>query len=196
MSDVTIKGAGLKPNFDWIRQTYGEDAWREIIESLDPQDRSRIEIVSPTLMYPISVFDHVCVAFADRHYLGDRSGAASAFRRMGEFAAQAELSGIYSAFLKIGSPEMTFKRAANLLATLYTGVSADASVTDEGDGKRWGVLTVRGLGEVAYASPRLVGFAEYTFSKLRVKDLRVSERSWDAGALRSDELIFDVRWVQ
>lgn len=196
MSNVTIKGSGLKPNFDWIRQTYGDDAWSRVLESLSAEERAQAASLSPALMYPAALLDHVCVALVAQRFPGDRDGAARAFHEMGIHTAEVELTGIYSAFLKLTSPEKTFKRSASLLATLYTGVDAEAQVVDEGGGRKVGTLHVRGLGEVAYASPRLAGFAEYAFGKLRVKDLRVSERSWAAGGIRSDELVFDVSWVE
>lgn len=191
-----MKGSGFKPNLDWIRRTYGEEVWTAILSRLQPDERRQIELANAALSYPADLVDRVMTAFADVRFPNDRAAAGEAFRAMGRAAAAEGLTGIFSVFLKVASPEATFKRAAGLIANIYTGVEGVAEVRDEGGGRKLGILTVRGLGEVAFASPRLCGFAEGAFARLKIHDLKVRERSWDAGAIRSDELVFEVRWAE
>lgn len=196
MPTVTMKGSGFKPNLDWIRRTYGEEVWNGVLARLNPEERRQVELVNAALSYPSDLVDHVMASFAEVRFPNNRLGAGEAFRAMGRAAAEEGLSGIFSVFLKIASPEMTFKRAVGLISNIYSGVEADADVRDEGNGRKLGILVVHGLGEVSYASPRLCGYAEGAFSRLKVRDLSVRERTWDAGAVRSDELVFEVRWTE
>lgn len=191
---VTMKGSGLKPNLDWIRSTYGDSVWAAVVDRLDAEERQQIEMLNAAVSYPVSLLDHVVRAFAEVRFPGDSRGAGEACIAMGKAAAEAGLSGIFSVFLKVSSPEATFKRAVNLLSTLYSGVTAEADVTTQGDGSKLGVLTVNGLGEIAYAGPRLIGFAEATFARLRVRDVSVRERGWEQGRITADPLVFEVRW--
>ena len=47
---------------------------------------------------------------------------------------------------------------------------------------------------LTYAGPRLAGWAESALEKVGARDVRVRERSWDAGAIASDEITLVLRW--
>lgn len=194
MAEVTVKGSGMTPSIEWIKQRYGDAAWELMLGMLDEDEAAQLRMLNPTLAYPIKTLDDVMIVFAQTQFPGDRDGADHAFRDMGHHAAAIGLSGIYSAFLKLSSPSATFKRAAPMLTSIYTGVTGEAELNDQAAGESAGTLTIHGLGGLSYAGPRLCGFGEEALLRAGATDVRIEERSWVAGMAKADPLVFDATW--
>lgn len=193
MAATMVLGTALKPNIDWMRQDCGEDGWTRVLDQLGPEDRKSIELLNGAMKYPASLFDALNRAYAGIRYPGDTRGAGEAFKRMGRHTAEEHLSGIYSVFLRLASPEGTLTRVPSLLGRLYEGVGGEAEVLSAPGGPR-GIMRVTGLGDVAFTGPRLIGWAEGALAKTGAKNARVVERSWEAGRLSADPLVFELYW--
>lgn len=193
MSNVTVKGSGIRPSIDWIRQKHGEQLWDAILGELDAQDRATISMLNTGLQYPVALYDAILTGLARIALHDDRTRADSEFREMGAFAAGQGLTGLFSSFLKFGSPEGTFRRVGTLLPMVYSGIENEVDIREIGD-EVHGTLTIRGLGELSYAGPRLCGYGEEGLRRSGLTVVRLEERAWNAGRAKADPLIFDARW--
>lgn len=193
MADVTVKGSGIRPAVDWIRQKYGDQLWETMLDSFDAEDRATLSILNTGLTYPIALFDSVLVSFAHTALQDDRTLADRDFREMGAFAAGQGLTGLFSVFLKFGSPEGTFRRVGSLLPMVYSGIENEIDIGDVGD-EVHAMLTIRGLGDLSYAGPRLCGFGEEGLKRSGLETVRIEEHSWTSGLIKADPLVFEARW--
>ena len=187
----TIKGTAVKPNLEWMRQTYGEAVWDEILARLTDEERSQVAFISGANSYPVTLLSAVNTAFVDVVCHGNRTAAGEAFRKLGRHIAEDNLSGIYSIFIRFASPEKVLGKIPSIVSTMYTGVTADHEDSPDGHGS---IVHIRGLGELTYAGPRLCGWAEAALEKVGARGVRVAEKSWDAGLIASDELTLVLSW--
>ena len=191
MGESTLKGTAVKPNIDWMKKTYGETVWDQIEGRLSEEQRSQLKFISGATMYPTSLLSSVNEAFVDVACRGDRQIAGEAFRKMGHYIADDNLGGVYSLFVRFASPDKVLSRLPNIVSTMYSGVTARYEADADGRGA---TVQIFGLGGLTYAGPRLAGWAESALEKVGARDVRVRERSWDAGAIASDEITLVLRW--
>lgn len=121
----------------------------------------------------------------------NREDAERFLREGGAAQADAMLDGVFSVFSRFVSPAQALKRAPSVLASVYKGTSADSVLSASGRG---GSLTIRGLGDYEYVSPWVCGWMERAIERFGGSAAAVRERSWDAGAVSSDELVFEASW--
>jgi hypothetical protein len=176
VANSTLKGTAVLPNLAWIKSTYGESVWEQILARLTDEEREQVRFISGAGTYPVTLLSAVNGAFVDIACRGDRNSAGTAFRKMGHHIAEDNLGGIYSLFVRFASPEKVLGKIPSIVSTMYTGVTADHQESADGHGS---TVHIRGLGELTYAGPRLCGWAEAALEKVGAKDVRVSERSWD-----------------
>ncbi len=188
---TTLKGTAVKPNLEWMQKTYGESVWQQILDRLTPEQREQIAFVSGTQSYPVSLLSSVNSAFVEVACHGDRRAAGEAFRALGRYVAEDNLSGIYSLFVRFASPDKVLGKIPSIVSTMYTGVTADYTQSPDGRGA---LVHIRGLGELTYAGPRLCGWAEAALEKVGARNIRVAEKSWDQGLIASDELTLVLGW--
>lgn len=187
-----LKGNALLPSMDYIRDTFGESVWREILQALEPEERHQVSFVQGANLYSVALLGKVLSALVEIECPGDRAAAEQLLRKMGRDAADQQLTGIYSLFVRFSSPGKSFSRIAQVVQTLYEGATAELEYTP---GESMGVVHIRGLGDCAYASPRLCGWAERALERSGAKTACVVERSWAAGETASDDFAFDVTWT-
>jgi len=187
---TTLKGTAVQPNFDWVRKTYGEETWSAILERLTPEQRQQVAVINGGAAYDLKLVSAVLEALAELRMHGDHDAADEAFREMGAHIAKVSLTGLYSLFVRVATPEAIMKRIPTVVNTMFDGASAE--MHSGGDG-RSAQLVMRGLGDLAYAGPRLCGWAETALAMCGA-NATVTERGWMLGRVKSDELIFDARW--
>lgn len=188
---ATLKGASVQANFDWARTTYGDAVWADVLARLTEDQRRDIAMINNGASYDITLISAVLETLADIKFAGDMRAADRAFRSMGAHIAETSLTGLYSLFLRVAKPEALLKRIPTVIGTMYGGVTADIA---EGADGHSATITMRGLGDLAYAAPRLCGWGEKALQMCGAKNATLTERNWAAGRTRSDELVFDARW--
>ena len=188
---ATLKGASVQSNFDWIRTTYGDEVWEQVLGRLTDEHRRTIGMINGGASYDLTFVSAVLEALADIKFAGDMGAADRAFRSMGARAAESGLTGVYSLFLRVAKPEALLKRIPTVIGTMFGGVTAEIA---EGADGHSATITMRGLGDLAYAAPRLCGWGQKALEMCGARDATLTERNWAAGRIRADELVFDVRW--
>ena len=187
-----IKGTALQPSIDYVRTTFGDDVWAAILDRLTEDQRRDLSFVQGANLYPVSLPGAMLSALVAIEFAGDRSAAEAALRKMGRHAADEQLSGIYSLFVRFGAPDKALARITQVVRTLYDGAEADLA---HAPGETTAVVRIRGLRDFAFAAPRLCGWAERALERSGAKSARAVERSWESGLVASDDLTFDVTWT-
>ncbi|HEY5540408.1 MAG TPA: hypothetical protein VIL41_03025 [Coriobacteriia bacterium] len=187
-----LKGTALEPSIDYIKTTYGEQVWAAVLDRLSDEQRNDLAFVQGANLYPVALPGAMISALVAIEFAGDRASADEALRKMGRHAADRQLSGIYSLFVRFSSPDKALARIEQVVTTLYDGATAEL---DYVAGETRGTVRIHGLGEFPYAAPRVCGWAERALERSGAKTAHVVERGWDAGRNASDDLVFDVVWT-
>ena len=88
----SVKGSSISSKFDFIRDTFGPAAERELRESL--QSETDLGTILDSGQYPFDLYDRILEATAERFYDGD----LSRLEEVGAYSAQKSLTTIYRAF--------------------------------------------------------------------------------------------------
>lgn len=187
-----IKGTVLQPSVDYVRTTYGDAVWAAILNRLSEAQQRELSFVQGANLYPVSLPGAMLSAFVAVEFGGSKHSADDALRQMGRHAADEQLSGIYSLFVRFSSPDKTLARITQIVRTLYDGAEAEF-VYAPGASTR--TVHLRGLGEFTYAAPRLCGWAERALERAGANTAHAVERSWESGLIASDDLVFDMPWT-
>ena len=186
-----LKGTALQPSIDYIKATYGDDVWVAILDRLSEEQRGELVFVQGANLYPVALPGAMLSALVAIEFAGSMASADAALRKMGRHAADEQLSGVYSLFVRFTSPEKALARIAQVVNTLYNGAEAEL---EHAPGSTTGSVHIRGLGEFPYAAPRLCGWAERALERSGAQQARVVERAWESGKVASDDLVFEVTW--
>ncbi len=187
-----MKGTAASFRHEYIRETYGEAAWKAIVESLSEDDRICIDDAERGQMIPCSVEGRVLAELVRTELGGSRSMAEGMLRRGGSSQADNMLDGVFSVFARFVSPQQAFSRAGSILTSVYEGVRSETEQNPEGVG---GTLHITGLGDFEYLSPWLCGWISRAVERFGGEDPVVRERSWDMGANASDHLAIEISWT-
>lgn len=106
-----IKGSAITARLRYVRELYGEPAVRTVKDALSPVSRARIEQkVMPHDWVDFEVFIELCTEI-DRLY---GNGDLALCRKLGRYAAEANLPTLYRIFYTLGSPRFILSRAARV----------------------------------------------------------------------------------
>lgn len=191
MSEAMMKGTTVQPHVDWIRARYGEETWQAVLVALPESHRAQFSPVFAATMYPVSAVSEMCEALVAVRLGSNRGVIEAAFRDMGRSIAEASLTGVYSLFVRMATPAKILGRFPRMIGTMIEGASAECVLGADGHSA---VVRVRGLGDLAYAGPRFCGWAEGALTRAGASNIQAAEASWAAGAVKSPELVVDVRW--
>jgi len=191
MAGVTILGTAFRPDIEWMRDRAASQ-WPTVLERLSESDRKQLEIINALGRYPVALFGAVTAAFVEVVCMGSRERAATEFNQMSRSVGEAQFQGVYSTILKVSSPEGTLKRVASLGPRVFEG--STASVEFPASGSPNAILRLNGLEEIDYAGPGLSGFLAVAIEKTGARSVRVRERMWEMGFVRSSTLEFEVSW--
>jgi hypothetical protein len=189
--DKGTKGGAIKPDFDYMRSRWGEDTWQRVVASLPEADKVAIEDTYRGAAFPFGSDTRLCEAYREQVFAGSTATAGAAFREVGRHAAEQMLEGAFSVFARFVTMEQALLRSGSIIASAYTGVTAEASVTPGG---KSGTVIMRGFDGLAYSSPRIAGWMEGAMPRFGAKNPSVRERTWEAGAIDANELVFDLTW--
>ncbi|MFC1678197.1 hypothetical protein ACFLZ9_00490 [Patescibacteria group bacterium] len=114
---MEVKGGAIKDTPEFIKENFGEDAYHAWLDSLS--DASKKIFTSQILVsawYPIEPADiEPNKKIIELFYRGDPRGA----KEVGRYAADKILTGIYKAFVKLGSPSFIISKASAIMVTFY-----------------------------------------------------------------------------
>ncbi|MDO8963998.1 MAG: hypothetical protein Q7W30_05820 [Coriobacteriia bacterium] len=186
-----VKASVVKAGHDYMRSTYGEATWREMLERLSDDEFRQVQSIGLATQVPVAVDGKVFAALVDVRFGGNSALAEGELRRGGATQADAMLDGVFSVFARFISPEQAYARAGSIITSVYTGVTSE---TEPLNGAKTGVLRLRGLGESLYVAPWQCGWMERAIQRFGASGCSVTERSWLAGRPAADELVYDIRW--
>lgn len=189
---VRAKGTGYRASVTWMRGRCGGEKWRRVMETFTPRERAELDDILAGESYALDVPDKLYRGFARVCCGDDLACAREAFRELGGYIAEDDLSGgVYSAVLKLLRPGAVARFLPRQWELYFPGVR----VTEQVDMPNHHVVnTVRGLGGLAYISPTACGWITRAFEMVGASDVVVEESEFDEGKVASDELHFDVTW--
>ncbi len=115
--EFKVKGTAILTIPLFIQKKFGEDGYNKFIDSISPKARDTyLTTIYPSFWYPIKEIliqptEKICELF----YNGNIRGAWES----GHFSAEYALKGIYSLFIRFGSPSFIINRSSTLLPTYY-----------------------------------------------------------------------------
>ena len=122
---VKIKAINLRSSKEFIKEKYGEDSLRKVIDSLSEEDKEIVNTVLPSSWIPqdtwIRFFEAVVRELA--------AGNESIVKEAGSYTANKELSSIHRLFLKFGNPENIAKKVPVLMETYFSADEHDMEAT-------------------------------------------------------------------
>lgn len=136
---IQVKGTAITSRVRFVRDRFGEDAYRRVKASLSPEHRAAIDArILPHQWAPFSLFVELNIRVDG--LLG--GGDLSLCREMGRFGAEVNLPTIYRIFYKLGTPAFILRKAARLWELHYSSgrMEADTSRSD------MAILTVHDFG--------------------------------------------------
>jgi len=111
-----VKGSAITSRIRYIREHADEDVYREIRDSLTPENRAWLKKgVLPHEWAPYSLFIELNVV-AD-FVLGE--GDLALCREMGRFGARVNLPTLYRIFMRLGSVQYIMRKASRLWTVHY-----------------------------------------------------------------------------
>lgn len=189
---ATVKGAVAKAGHDYIRETYGEAAWRRVLALLPDEDRRLLDEATGTEQFPVAVDGRLFASLVAVQFEGDRVLAEAELRKGGAHQADALLDGLFDFFARFVSPQQAFRSAGPIFTSVYS--KSVTSSTDTAPGGGGGAIHVVGLGESTFIAPWQCGLIERGLYRFGAKSAKVTERCWESGLDACVELIYDVSW--
>jgi len=113
---MQVKGTALIATKKFIQEKFGEEGFKKWLDSLSGEAREVYEYsVLANEWYPLTKMlveprKKMCVLF----YGGDIAKGA---KEAGRFSAEYSLSGVYSLFVKLSSPQYLARKAADIITT-------------------------------------------------------------------------------
>ena len=112
----------------YIRKTYGEVGFQNVLAALDAQDRDVVLSKDQTLpWYPASSFINLIRA-VDKIY---GKGDYALCREIGKFSANDSFNGIYRVFIQFANPRFIINRAALVWRMVYDTGNAEVVYGDD-----------------------------------------------------------------
>jgi hypothetical protein len=181
----------LRSSIDWILQNYGEDTWQKILSLLPAELQGKARNVVTPLMYPAALGDKIYRVFADECCGKEQKAREEAFRKMGRYIAEENLSTVYRLLLRFMTPGQFLGRLPKVWTTYFDGI--DVTVQQDAEAQN-GTCRVRGL-DIAYMSLVASGWIELGYEKVGATSSTVLERSWKSGQIASDDMVFEISWT-
>lgn len=120
----SVKGSSISSKFDFVRESFGASAERELRENL--RGTADLGTILDSSLYPFDLYDRILRAMADRFYDGD----LSRLEEVGAYSAEKSLTTIYRAFTD-GKDFLGFLSRIGLLhERFYTEGRMDVEVAE------------------------------------------------------------------
>jgi hypothetical protein len=124
------KGSAIASRIRYVREHFGEEGYRKLVEQLSPEDRARVGArILQHEWVPFDLFINTNVAI-DRIF---GKGDLHLCYEMGRYSAETNLPTLYRLFYRLGTPMFIFRKAAQIWNVHYD--SGQIRPVDEGGGR-------------------------------------------------------------
>lgn len=128
---VEVKGSAITARIRFVRDRFGEQAYRRLKAALPEEDRATIDArVLPHSWVPFGLFVDINEKADELFGRGD----LGLCREMGRYSAEVNLPTLYRIFYRFGTPSFIIRKAARLWDVHYS--SGRLEVDSEPDGVR------------------------------------------------------------
>jgi len=164
-----MRGMALGAAVKYIKQTYGEEGFKKVVEAMEAGDREVMAgNLNPVNLYPIKAY----TSFLDTADKLLGKGDYELCRQVGIFEAGETFSGLYKVFLEIGNPHFVIKKAGLAWRTLHD--AGDLEIEQTGDKFVRGKITNFPDAHKAFCAD-LLGYFAKVLEMSGAKNLRVKE---------------------
>lgn len=139
---TNVKGTALASTIRYITEKFGPEGLERVLARLTPEERAPIKKgVLATVWYPFALL--LKLMREARECFGTQVPHLP--REMGKASADYALTGIYSIFLRFGSPQFIVSRGTSVMKTYYSTGEMRVVTSEKGHA----VMEVVGFGEPA-----------------------------------------------
>ena len=132
-----VKGAVILARRAFVREEFGEDAWRRLLETMPEDDREQLDgFILTASWYPFALNERLDAAIVEQ--LG--GGDTAIFEAIGSWSAKKNLAGPHKTFLTPGSPQRFMEMTDRIYDFYYDTGEREFEATSE----RSGVMTTYG----------------------------------------------------
>ena len=181
-----VKGAVLLARGAFVRDEFGEAAWKRVVEGTSEGARRVLggSILSAS-WYPFQVNQELDEAILKVVGRGDRS----IFKKLGAWSARQNLSGAHKSFLAPGDPQAFLARTGSIYRSYYD----QGHRTYEASGPTSGVMTTYDAGTFsANDCLTVVGWYEEALTMCGARDVVIAEQSCRASG--APQCRYQLRW--
>jgi hypothetical protein len=119
---VLVKGSIVRDAVTAIKDTYGESEFNRIVGLLDADSQKALKgTILPSSWLPIEVVVNLLETELKEFYHNDKSQ----IMKRSELITEKHLNGIYSIFIRIGTPAFILTRLARVNETYFKGVTVE-----------------------------------------------------------------------
>lgn len=142
---------------EFVKQRFGDDGFKKWLEALSPEAREVYsKKILTNLWQPLTaIYTDPTVQLCNLFYKGDSRGAYEC----GVYGADYALKGIYSFFVKVGSPETILKKASSIFQTYFKPSEIKSEILSRNSAR----LTISNFPEMHVAIEyRIMGYIHKT----------------------------------
>jgi hypothetical protein len=126
---VLVKGSIVRDAVSAIKDTYGEDEFNRIVGLLNPDDQTALKgTILPSSWLPLEVVVNLLETELKEFYHNDKSQ----IMKRSELITEKHLNGIYSVFVRFGTPAFVLTRLARVNETYFKGVTVEPKIVGPG----------------------------------------------------------------
>lgn len=123
-----VKGTKITSKMEFVRDVYGEEGIQQVLDALDPDDRSQVRRALEIGWYPQDLYDRLILAVVD----GPGGGDERILDRMGIFSAERQSEQVYSVYFRSRDPRQVLDSMTPMHRMLND--PGDMAVEHRGDG--------------------------------------------------------------
>ncbi|MCP4653618.1 MAG: hypothetical protein GY858_09605 [Candidatus Omnitrophica bacterium] len=115
---MQIKAVRINLSIGWVKENFGDAGFSKILNAVSEEDQRILssKFIPVTTWVSFDTYMHLLAAIVSE--LG--SGDESILMRLSADCTKKELRGVYSIFIKLGSPEFIIKRAASMFEKYFS----------------------------------------------------------------------------
>ena len=128
MSESQSKGNVFRNLRKFSERRFGEAAWSDFLARCDPEPREIIRSALPIGWYPTTAIFHAFKVFATL----DADPSSALLQEFGRYSAEADLTLLYRAFLRLADPAYVIEKAAEYWSRFHERGRWTTKRTEEG----------------------------------------------------------------
>ncbi len=117
MGEQLVKGTGIIPVIEYIKEKFGEEVYSNILKRLPDEHQEALNELFDVKWYPLEILSTLYTEISKEIGKGD----FKICREIGRYSAEYGLNRIYKFFLKFGSIKLFINKGPVLYSTYYRG---------------------------------------------------------------------------